>query len=159
MTVSQLTNMRILFTLSFPVEANSYTQFTFPSDITIDTSLLSAYTGGGIYPTTGFTFTDSNSSFFQIAGSTGNTSSSAASFITIQQIRNPNKVKETGSLSFTVFTSSGFQIASVSTGVTISASSLTIGSTGIVSITPNSTVVQTANVAYTLIFRPGMLIK
>lgn len=147
----------MLFTLSFPVEANSYTQFTFPSDdITIETGSLSAYTGAGIYPTSGFTFTDANSTYFQLAGSTANTSASTVSLVTIQQIRNPNKVKTTGSLSFTIFTSGGSQIATVSSGVTIPSTSLSTGTTGIVSLTPNSTVVQTANVAYTLIFRPGM---
>lgn len=45
--VSVLTNMRVIFSLPFPVQANSIIEFTFPSDVTTSSSLTS-YSGKSI---------------------------------------------------------------------------------------------------------------
>lgn len=153
--VSILTNMRVLFTLSFPVKANPVIKFSWPTEITIENSTLSAYIGGGLFGSSGSTFSNVNSSYFQITGSSSNTSASTTSFVTIQQIRNPNKVKTTGSLGLSIYNANGYLIASVTSGVTIPSTSLTSGSSGIVSISSNNYVVQSTGVSYTFTFKPG----
>jgi hypothetical protein len=151
--VSILTNMRFFFTLSFPVEANSIIEFTFPSDITI-TNDLSSYSGIGIFTSSG-TFITKSSSVVKVSGSTGSTTASTSNIITFSSIRNPNKLKTTGTMTVTVYTSASESIATLSTGITLNASSMTSGSAGIVSITPDNSQVQSTLVSYTVIFNPG----
>jgi len=154
-TVSALSTQTVLFSLSFPVELNSIIEFTFPSDITITSSELSAYAGGGIFQSVGTTFITKTATVVKINGSTASTSSNTNSFITFSSIRNPNKVKTTDSMTIKVYTSANNLIASVSTGVTIASTALQTGSTNISSITGSSLVVQSTSVSYTFTFNPG----
>lgn len=153
--VSTLSSMQFFYSLPFPVEANSVIEFTFPSDITVSSSLTS-YTGKGIF-VSGTSFTTKTSSVVKVSGSTTSVAATTTSFIIFSSIMTPNKIKETGSMTITMSTSSGHQIATVSSGVTLATTSLTSGSTNVNSVTPTSTIVQTSTVSYAFVFNPGKL--
>jgi hypothetical protein len=151
--VSVLSGSRVILTLPFPVEANAIIEFTFPTDVTI-TANLSSYTGVGLF-VTGTSFTTKTASVVTVNGVTSDTVSTTTNIITFSQIRNPNKVKSTGTLAINMYTSSNNLIASVSTGLALDATLLKTGSAQIVSITPSSSIVQTSSVTYALIFNPS----
>jgi hypothetical protein len=150
--VSTTTPMRVLFSLSFPVQASPIIEFTFPSDITID-SQLTSYIGFGLF-TSGTSFTTKTSSVVKISGASTSTAASTSNIVIFSSIKNPNKIKTTGSLSMNLYTSSNYLIASVSSGVTISASSMTAGTITISGVTPDNFVVQTSNILYKFTFNP-----
>lgn len=151
--VSLLSRSRILFSLSFPVQANPIIQFTFPTDVTISSN-LSSYTGTGLF-NTGTSFITKTTSVVTVSGSTSSTTATTTNIMTFSQITNPKKIKTTGTLSINLYDSSNNLIASVSSGLTLASTSLTSGSAGIVSFTPSSSIVQTSSVSYTLVFNPG----
>ena len=151
--VSTVTPMRIIFSLPFPIQANAIIQFTFPSDsITID-SLLTSYTGFGAFAS-GTSFLTKSSSTVKINCSSSSVSASTTNIVIFTSIRNPVMVKATGSLSMSLFTSSNHLIATVSSGVTIPASSLSSGTVAISSVTPDNYIVQTSNIMYRFVFNP-----
>jgi len=78
------------------------------------------------------------------------------SFVSLSQIRNPNKIKTTSSLIMNIYTASNDLIAGFSTGVTLDSTLLTSGSSNIVSISPSVSTVQTSSVTYNMIFNPGI---
>ena len=89
--VSELTEMRVLFTLPFPIEADPVIKFTFPDDLEI-TSDLTGYSGIGLFQS-GSTFSTKTSSVVEVPGSTTATSANETNFIRFSSIRNPNKIK------------------------------------------------------------------
>ena len=150
--VSTVTPMRVIFSLPFPIQANSIIQFTFPSDITIE-SQLTSYTGFGLF-TSGTSFLTKSSSIVKINGGSSSVTASTSNIVIFTSIKNPSMIKTTGSLSMSLYTSSNYLIATVSSGVTISSSSLTSGTITISSVTPDNYVVQTSNLLYKFVFNP-----
>lgn len=150
--VSTISPMRIIFTLPFPIQASPIIEFTFPTEITID-SQLASYVGFGLF-TSGTSFLTKSSSVVKIQGASSSTASSTSNIVIFSSIRNPNMIKTTGTLSMNLYTSSNYLIATVTSGVTLSSSSLTAGTITISSITPDNYVVQTSGILYKFVFNP-----
>ncbi|CAI2372672.1 unnamed protein product [Moneuplotes crassus] len=150
--INSLSQHRIFFSLPFPVVLNSSALFTFPSDTPLSSDLTS-YIGSNLFKS-GVTFHARTETTAHINCSESNTPFNATNVVTFRQIRNPNKLKTTGSLQISLYTTSGAIIASVTSGITLDGGSLTSGAVTVSSVVATGTEVQQSDAQYRFVFNP-----
>ncbi|CAI2380785.1 unnamed protein product [Moneuplotes crassus] len=148
--VYESTNFRLTFPIPLDMDANWKFEITFPSDITISSfTEINGYQlfGGKVNFLPSATIHTSNNTVVVINAMSSYTTTSLSAIVEFVTIQNPLSIKTTGSFAVYLKTSSGANIASITTGITYTA---TVGSITDMTATPDAT---TVGVSTSVLFR------